>query len=35
MSDNQQQKMPISLFGKKGSRRDFLRNNAATALIVK
>ncbi len=32
MSDNQQLKMPVSLFGKKGSRRDFLRNSAATAL---
>ena len=33
MSDNQQLKMPVSLFGKKGSRRDFLRTTAVTALV--
>jgi len=32
MSKNDQLKMPATLFGKKGSRRDFLRNTAATAL---
>src|SRR3977135_1364871 len=32
MSTNDQLKMPAGLFGKKGSRRDFLRNTAATAL---
>ena len=30
--ENDQLKMPATLFGKKGSRRDFLRNTAATAL---
>src|SRR5687767_8798894 len=32
MSDSKSVKMPAALFGKKGSRRDFLRNTAATAL---
>ena len=32
MSQKDYLKMPASLFGKKGSRRDFLRNTAATAL---
>jgi len=32
MSVNDQLKMPAALFGKKGSRRDFLRNTAVTAL---
>src|ERR1700737_1914011 len=32
MNENNQVKMPASLFGKKGSRRDFLRNTAVTAL---
>src|SRR5688572_18293816 len=32
MSDNKSVKMPDALFAKKGSRRDFLRNTAATAL---
>jgi hypothetical protein len=27
--------MPATLFSQKGSRRDFLRNTAVTALIVK
>jgi len=39
MNENNHLKMPASLFGKKGSRRDFLRNTAVmfgmvTALIV-
>ena len=32
MSTNDQLKMPAALFGQKGSRRDFLRNTAVTAL---
>jgi FtsP/CotA-like multicopper oxidase with cupredoxin domain len=32
MPDNDQLKMPAPLFGKKGSRRDFLRNTAVSAL---
>jgi hypothetical protein len=32
MPDNDELKMPAALFGKKGSRRDFLRNTAVTAL---
>ena len=32
MTENDQLKMPVALLGKKGSRRDFLRNTAATAL---
>jgi FtsP/CotA-like multicopper oxidase with cupredoxin domain len=32
MRENENLKMPVTLFGKKGSRRDFLRNTAATAL---
>ena len=32
MAENDQLKMPAALFGKKGSRRDFLRNTAVTAL---
>jgi hypothetical protein len=33
MNGNDQLKMPAPLFGKKGSRRDFLRNTAVTALV--
>lgn len=32
MSDDDQLKMPAALVGKKGSRRDFLRSTAGTAL---
>ena len=32
MSENDQVKMPAPLLGKKGSRRDFLRSTAVTAL---
>ena len=32
MATNDQLKMPAALFGKKGSRRDFLRNTAVTAI---
>src|SRR4051812_50147902 len=32
MSDNDRLKMPAALLSKKGSRRDFLRNTAVTAL---
>jgi hypothetical protein len=32
MNENDQVKMPVPLFGKKGLRRDFLRNTAVTAL---
>lgn len=32
MRENEHPKMPAALFGKKGSRRDFLRNTAVTAL---
>jgi hypothetical protein len=32
MPENDQRKMPATLFSQKGSRRDFLRNTAVTAL---
>jgi len=32
MSTNDPLKMPVALFSKKGSRRDFLRNTAVTAI---
>ncbi|HMI55996.1 MAG TPA: twin-arginine translocation signal domain-containing protein, partial [Gemmatimonadaceae bacterium] len=32
MNENDQRKMPAALLLKKGSRRDFLRNTAVTAL---
>ena len=32
MNENDRLKMPPTLFGQKGSRRDFLRNTAVTAL---
>lgn len=35
MHENDHLKMPAALLSKKGSRRDFLRNTAVTALIVK
>jgi hypothetical protein len=35
MHENHPLKMPATLFSQKGSRRDFLRNTAVTALIVK
>jgi hypothetical protein len=35
MNENDRLKMPPKLFAQKGSRRDFLGNNAGTALIVK
>ena len=34
MHQNHRLKMPATLFSQKGSRRDFLRNTAVTALIV-
>jgi hypothetical protein len=34
MRENDHLKMPVAVFGKKGSRRNFLRNTAVTALIV-